>query len=216
MLEAQPSDLAEVRSRRLCARVLELPEILAARTLMVYAPLKHEADVTPLITEWDRVVQLCGAATKVSLGAAPAGLQLPSPPPAHCEAEAARLAACPQPRICVPALNFTTRELWPAHVINWSNDLVLNRLGLREPLPSAPRVPINELDAVIVPALAFDLDRNRLGRGGGFYDRFLASLPPHIPTIGVAFDSQILEAVPTDKHDQLVSMVVTDERTIRG
>ena len=47
------------------------------------------------------------------------------------------------------------------------------------------------LELALIPGLAFDLAGNRLGRGGGHYDRFLATLPPHTLTMGVAFDAQI-------------------------
>jgi len=208
-LAAQPANAAEVRSRQVCARLLELPEVLNARTLMLYAPLRHEVDVTPIAIEWPHLVQRCDGRP-----ASPASSP-PPPPPAHCHHEAARAALFPHPRLCVPALNFATKEMWPAHITNWSADLVLNRLGLREPIPTAPRVALNELDVVIVPALAFDHQGHRLGRGGGFYDRFLATLPPHVRTIGVAFNAQLLLTIPTDPHDFPVHLIITNEQTLR-
>ncbi len=119
------------------------------------------------------------------------------------------------PRLCAPALNFQTKELWPAQINDWSKDLVLNRIGLREPVPTAPRVAPAELDAVLVPALAFDRRGHRLGRGGGFYDRFLGALPPRVTTIGIAFSVQLLNAIPTDPHDRPVDVIVTEDAVLR-
>lgn len=67
-------------------------------------------------------------------------------------------------------------------------------------------------DVVIVPGLAFTAAGHRLGQGGGWYDRFLVGLAPHCVTIGVGFDEQLLEAIPTEAHDVTLDRVVTDVR----
>jgi 5-formyltetrahydrofolate cyclo-ligase len=59
-----------------------------------------------------------------------------------------------------------------------------------------------------VPGLAFDKKGNRLGRGKGCYDRFLKRLPKKIPTIGLAFDFQILPKIPAKTHDISVNKVI--------
>ena len=79
--------------------------------------------------------------------------------------------------------------------------------GVREPVEKRP-VGLEDLDLVIVPGIAFDKKRNRLGRGKGFYDRFLARLPESTPTIGLAFDFQILTKVPTTARDIAVHKVI--------
>ncbi|MCX5706588.1 MAG: 5-formyltetrahydrofolate cyclo-ligase, partial [Candidatus Omnitrophica bacterium] len=58
------------------------------------------------------------------------------------------------------------------------------------------------------PGLAFDKKGNRLGRGKGYYDRFLKKIPKDTPSIGLAFDLQILPSVPTSSHDVSVSKVL--------
>ena len=68
------------------------------------------------------------------------------------------------------------------------------------------------IDLVVVPGLAFDSGGNRLGRGGGFYDRFLARLRRSAVTIGLAFDLQIIDRVPADDRDFAVGTIVTDRR----
>ncbi len=70
------------------------------------------------------------------------------------------------------------------------------------------------LDLVLVPGLAFDAHRNRIGYGRGYYDRFLAQVAA--PRIGLIPDALLVEAVPVDDHDVPVDLVVTDTTTIGG
>jgi len=79
--------------------------------------------------------------------------------------------------------------------------------GIREPALERP-VPLDNLDLVIVPGVAFDKKGNRLGRGKGYYDRFLKILSPKAHTIGLAFDFQILPSVPVQAHDVSVEKVL--------
>lgn len=65
-----------------------------------------------------------------------------------------------------------------------------------------------DLDLVIVPGVAFDKKGNRLGRGKGYYDRFLARLPQRTASLGLAFDFQILPSLPAQRHDIAVSKVL--------
>jgi 5-formyltetrahydrofolate cyclo-ligase len=62
-------------------------------------------------------------------------------------------------------------------------------------------------DAVLVPALAVDILGNRLGRGGGSYDRALARVGPQVPTIALLYDDELLPSVPVEPHDQRVRLV---------
>lgn len=65
-------------------------------------------------------------------------------------------------------------------------------------------------DVVIVPGVAFTADGRRLGQGGGWYDRFLVGLRPDATTIGLAFEPQIVEDLPTEQHDVVLDCVVTE------
>lgn len=69
-------------------------------------------------------------------------------------------------------------------------------------------IRLEDLGLVIVPGLAFDKKGNRLGRGKGCYDRFLRKLPSNTPTIGLAFDFQILPCIPTTAHDVSVQKII--------
>lgn len=70
-------------------------------------------------------------------------------------------------------------------------------------------------DVVIVPGLAFTASGDRLGQGGGWYDRFLAAVRPECVSIGVCFGEQIVDAVPLEPHDIVVDHVVTDAGVLR-
>lgn len=74
------------------------------------------------------------------------------------------------------------------------------------------------LDVILVPGLAFDHHGHRLGRGKGCYDRFLEQMKqlPHPPLlIGLAYDFQIIEALPIEQHDQKVDMLCTPTKITR-
>ncbi|QGR02985.1 5-formyltetrahydrofolate cyclo-ligase [Ehrlichia ruminantium] len=63
---------------------------------------------------------------------------------------------------------------------------------------------------IIVPLVAFDKKLNRLGFGGGYYDSTIAQLKPHCQTIGIAYDIQLCDKVPTEPHDQVLDMIITE------
>ncbi len=87
--------------------------------------------------------------------------------------------------------------------------------GILEPIPEAStEITPQELGAVILPAIGFDGERNRLGQGGGYYDRLLARTSCF--TVAVGFDCQLVSLVPTEPTDRPVDAVVTPGRTIAG
>ncbi|RYD81442.1 MAG: 5-formyltetrahydrofolate cyclo-ligase [Verrucomicrobiaceae bacterium] len=83
--------------------------------------------------------------------------------------------------------------------------------AFREPPFLPERVAaLNEVDLILVPGLAFSADGHRMGRGGGYYDRLLSTLPPHTRKLGVCFSQQLLPEIPVEPHDERVDAVVTD------
>ena len=72
------------------------------------------------------------------------------------------------------------------------------------------RVSPEDIDLVITPGIAFDKQGNRLGRGKGYYDRFLNTLPPDTILIGLAFRFQIVDRLPVAPHDVPMHRVITD------
>lgn len=73
-----------------------------------------------------------------------------------------------------------------------------------------------ECEAVLVPGAAFDRRGYRLGFGGGYYDRLLSRVGPETRTIGLAYDFQIVEALPREPHDKPVQVICTDRQTIQA
>ncbi len=94
-------------------------------------------------------------------------------------------------------------------------DLVPGRYGILEPA-GAQRLPHGDGDGltVFVPGVAFDCNGNRLGRGMGWYDRWLAGLDARVPRIGLAYEFQLLEEVPAEPGDLPVCAIVTEERIV--
>ena len=88
--------------------------------------------------------------------------------------------------------------------------------GVREPPPHERR-PLrpSALDVLLVPGLGFDAAGNRLGYGGGHFDRLLARVRRGAVVIGVGLDEQICTVIPTSSHDRRVDVVVTPTRTFR-
>ncbi len=93
--------------------------------------------------------------------------------------------------------------------------LVPGRFSIPEPDPArSRRLAPEELDAVLVPCAAFDAEGGRLGRGGGYYDRFLLRCP-RAAAILTAFEAQRLERVPREAHDLSFSLLVTEDGVFR-
>lgn len=95
----------------------------------------------------------------------------------------------------------------------------VRRMGIPEPLPGSGKLLTpNQLDLILVPGLGFDSSGGRVGRGAGYYDRYLSqilALPmPRASIVGVAFDCSVIAEVPMDQHDVRMDAVMTDRRLI--
>lgn len=95
------------------------------------------------------------------------------------------------------------------HPITALDSLKLSRFGIPEPMEDAPTIPPQNVDFTVVPCLSATLAGARLGRGGGFYDRFLASYTGD--TALVCFHQLLSEKVPMDSWDVALPLVVTEE-----
>ncbi|MEM9064415.1 MAG: 5-formyltetrahydrofolate cyclo-ligase [Planctomycetota bacterium] len=114
--------------------------------------------------------------------------------------------------LALPRCDWTAKTFVPAQVVGL-DELVPGRYGMTEPPGTAGVVDQSAIGTVLIPGLAFDAAGRRLGRGAGFYDRFLAQLPRSVQRIGVAFDVQIVDEIPSEAHDVPVELVVTEART---
>jgi len=113
-------------------------------------------------------------------------------------------------RIAVPVILKKENRLIAGEIHNRLEDLESQHFGIYQPRQDRVKeVPLDDIDLVVVPGVAFDRKNIRLGRGHGYYDRFLSGLPKRTKTIGLAFDFQVLEDLPQDPHDVPVSKIIT-------
>lgn len=178
-------DVRAAKSAVICARLVELLDRLDAatpHTVAAYAAMGSEADPAAF-----------------AAAAAARGWRVAYP----CMLSASDAAACGQ-RMCMrtvaagdvsatPFITHPTRAFAATDIDN-------NR---------CPIVPAAELDMVVVPLVAFDRTGARLGYGGGCYDRYLPTLSATCQIIGIAFDEQRVEHVPTDTHDQPLPNIIS-------
>jgi 5-formyltetrahydrofolate cyclo-ligase len=97
-------------------------------------------------------------------------------------------------------------------------DLAVSRethpFGMEQPTASGPVVPIQEIDVLLVPGLAFDLSGGRLGNGAGHYDRILSSARGDAIGIGIAPAVRLVDSVPVEAHDVRVDWLATEEGVV--
>lgn len=113
-------------------------------------------------------------------------------------------------KIGLPKVNRDKNYFIPTLVEYLDKELEIGAYGIKEPIATEGKVlSLEDIDMVIVPGVAFDKRNQRLGRGKGYYDHFLKALPPSTPTIGLAFDFQVVEALSfNEPHDIPVSHVL--------
>ena len=178
-------DVRTAKSAVVCARLVELMEsngTASQRTVAVYAAMGSEVDP----------VAFAAAAAK-------RGWRVAYP----CMFSATDAMACGQ-RMCMRAVSAGDASEAPfiAHptrafaATNVDSDLF-------------PIVPAKTLDMIIVPLVAFDRTGARLGYGGGCYDRYLPAVAPECLIVGIAFDEQRVDHVPTDAHDLPLPNIVS-------
>ena len=174
-----------------------LEQLKTAGCVAGFIPMKGEVDLTPLLAT------LAESGTRVCL------------PRGSCVKSGSSNANDPRKsRTGVENLAYVMAELGSEALSNSAkeNAMIEGAFGISEPNSTARVVPNSEVDVWLVPALAFDERSNRLGRGGGFYDRFLAESAGM--RIGVGYDSMILNELPCDEWDQSMDLIVTERRLL--
>ncbi len=113
--------------------------------------------------------------------------------------------------IALPYIMKEDKTIVPILIDSLEEDLEIGSYGIKQPKYVETRsLNPDKIDLVVVPGLAFDRENYRLGRGLGFYDRFLKNFPSPTPSVGFAFDFQIIAHLPRQEHDVPVSLLITD------
>lgn len=178
-------DVRAAKSAVICARLVELMEssgTAGQRTVAVYAAMGSEVDPAAF-----------------AAAAAARGWRVAYP----CMLSASDAAACSQ-RMCMRAVSAGDASEAPfiAHPTR-----AFAATGIDS--DHFPIVPAKALDMIIVPLVAFDRTGARLGYGGGCYDRYPPAVAPECLIVGIAFDEQRVDHVPTDAHDLSLPNIVS-------
>jgi len=117
--------------------------------------------------------------------------------------------------IAVPRLDWHSKRMEPVEIRSLDVGMKMTGPGVREPVTGTV-VPLGLIDMIVVPGLAFDRRGYRVGRGKGFYDRFLAQREIQALRCGLCFHEQLLTAaIPVEPHDMPMNLLVTDREVIR-
>lgn len=116
--------------------------------------------------------------------------------------------------VLVPQVNISQRHMIALECKSLRAGLLPGSFGILEPVNGEPW-PVESIDMVVVPGLAFDRRGRRLGQGAGFYDRFLSTDGMRATTCGLAFAEQLIDEVPVTPHDWPMDIVVTDRDVFR-
>ncbi|MFT7520355.1 MAG: 5-formyltetrahydrofolate cyclo-ligase [Kiritimatiellia bacterium] len=114
----------------------------------------------------------------------------------------------PTPVIALPVMQGRDQPLLFRRLVH-EKTLVRAAFNVMQPPPDAAPVALSRIDVLVMPGLAVDLAGNRLGYGGGYYDRTLMGLRTDTITVMVALDEQVVDAVPSEPTDVRVRAVVT-------
>lgn len=119
-------------------------------------------------------------------------------------------------RVAIPKVRTVpTLALELYEIKDVENDVLPGYKGIPEPNASSLElVDPQEIDFAVIPGLAFDYSRHRIGYGAGYYDRLLVTLRPDCLKVGIAYDMQVTEQLMAEKHDIAMDMVITEKGTM--
>ena len=116
-------------------------------------------------------------------------------------------------QVIIPKIDMKNRTILCSSLTQW-DDLLAGAYNILEPRQEClNEVALESIDLIIIPGIAFDYRGNRIGHGMGYYDRLLQK-KMKANRLGLAFELQIVESIPTDKYDIKVEKIVTEERII--
>ncbi len=119
-------------------------------------------------------------------------------------------------RVLVPVVKKGDIELFFSEIKGLGTELAPGTFNILEPKPEfLHSQSLDLVDVLFVPGIVWDKEGYRLGWGRGYFDRVLKNLPPHVRSVGLSFNMQLVNRVPRDQFDLPVDMVVTESRAIR-
>lgn len=116
--------------------------------------------------------------------------------------------------MAVPEVVWESRTMTPRRVAGTA-DLEPGRHGVHVPRRGAAEIDLGEIDLVVAPGIAFGVNGARVGRGAGFYDRFLAQPRFAGAAVGLAFEIQLVPVIEPDPWDRLMDAVATERRLVK-
>ncbi|CAI2717799.1 5-formyltetrahydrofolate cyclo-ligase [Nitrospina watsonii] len=117
--------------------------------------------------------------------------------------------------VCVPVIDAATGELNVSHLPGWDIGFKRGPFGIREPEDRFLKwLPVEQVDLVLMPGLAYDEQGGRIGYGKGYFDRLLDRLSGSARRVGLAFDFQIYDTLPQDPSDRRVHQIITETKII--
>lgn len=99
--------------------------------------------------------------------------------------------------------------------LNSFNDLKENSMGILEPIEDDEYIDKRDIDLIIVPGVVFDKEGNRIGYGGGYYDRYLSEIKLKNNKLVLAYEFQVLDYIKEENHDIKVDYILTEEKIIK-
>jgi 5-formyltetrahydrofolate cyclo-ligase len=119
--------------------------------------------------------------------------------------------------VLIPVVKKGDVDLFFSEIKDLGKELAPGTFDILEPKPEFVRpASLDTVDVIFVPGIVWDRNGYRLGWGRGYFDRVLQKMPPHVKSIGLAFNLQLINQVPRDQFDVPVDMVVTESRVIRA
>lgn len=116
---------------------------------------------------------------------------------------------------CVVSADKAAKYMHAVKISDFNELMAGGNYGILEPpLQECNIIAPNMFDVIIVPGSVFDFNKNRMGYGAGFYDRFLSKVSSECHKIGICFDFQVLEKIPCDEYDVPLDLLVTEKRII--
>jgi len=161
----------------------------------------------------ERSEELCAQAIRMKCWQAAKTLLLFAPLPTEPDVWPLLQRALSEAKIvALPGFDANADHYVARRVSNPKVEIVKGKFGIREVVDRSPEISLKQLDLTLVPGVAFDARGGRLGRGKGYYDRLLAEAGG--TKCGIAFDEQLVEAVPLDPHDIRLNCILTPTRWI--